>query len=202
HPCRPLFPYTTLFRSDERYKHLIGKTLKLPLTGREIPVIADDYVDPEFGSGCVKVTPAHDFNDYAVGQRHNLPLINIFTPDAKIIDDDGVPAAYRGLDRYDARKAILADLEALELLVETKPHKLQVPRGDRSGQAIEPYLTDQWFVKMDTLAERGLKLAEQGDVRFVPPNWINTYRHWMENIQDWCISRQLWWGHRIPAWFD
>ncbi|MDI1254229.1 valine--tRNA ligase [Thermomonas sp.] len=187
---------------DERYTHLIGKTVTLPLTGRLIPVIADDYVDREFGTGVVKVTPAHDFNDYAVGQRHTLPLINIFTPDAKIVDDDGVPVAYRGLDRYDARKAMLADLEALELLVETKPHKLQVPRGDRSGQAIEPYLTDQWFVKMDGLAERGLKLAEQGDVRFVPPNWINTYRHWMENIQDWCISRQLWWGHRIPAWFD
>ncbi|MGV8922203.1 MAG: valine--tRNA ligase [Thermomonas sp.] len=187
---------------DERYTHLIGKTVTLPLTGRLIPVIADDYVDREFGTGVVKVTPAHDFNDYAVGQRHTLPLINIFTPDAKIVDDDGIPLAYRGLDRYDARKAILADLEVLDLLVETKPHKLQVPRGDRSGQAIEPYLTDQWFVKMDGLAERGLKLAEQGDVRFVPPNWINTYKHWMENIQDWCISRQLWWGHRIPAWFD
>jgi valyl-tRNA synthetase len=187
---------------DERYAHLIGKTVTLPLTGRLIPVIADDYVDREFGTGVVKVTPAHDFNDYAVGQRHALPLLNIFTPDAKIIDDDAVPAAYRGLDRYEARKAILADLEALDLLVETKPHKLQVPRGDRSGQAIEPYLTDQWFVKMEGLAERGLKLAEQGDVRFVPPNWINTYKHWMENIQDWCISRQLWWGHRIPAWFD
>jgi valyl-tRNA synthetase len=187
---------------DERYAHLIGKTVTLPLTGRLIPVIADDYVDREFGTGVVKVTPAHDFNDYAVGQRHALPLLNIFTPDAKIIDDDAVPAAYRGLDRYEARKAILADLEALELLVETKPHKMQVPRGDRSGQAIEPYLTDQWFVKMEGLAERGLKLAEQGDVRFVPPNWINTYKHWMENIQDWCISRQLWWGHRIPAWFD
>ncbi len=188
--------------NDERYTHLIGKTVTLPLTGRLIPVIADDYVDREFGTGVVKVTPAHDFNDYAVGQRHTLPLINIFTPDAKIVEDEGVPSAYRGLDRYDARKAILADLEALDLLVETKPHKLQVPRGDRSGQAIEPYLTDQWFVKMDGLAERGLKLAEQGDVRFVPPNWINTYKHWMENIQDWCISRQLWWGHRIPAWFD
>nr|MDQ3040024.1 valine--tRNA ligase [Pseudomonadota bacterium] len=187
---------------DERYTHLIGKTVTLPLTGRLIPVIADDYVDREFGTGVVKVTPAHDFNDYAVGQRHTLPLINIFTPEAEIVDDDGVPVAYRGLDRYDARKAILADLEALDLLVETKPHKLQVPRGDRSGQAIEPYLTDQWFVKMDGLARRGLQLAEQGDVRFVPPNWINTYRHWMENIQDWCISRQLWWGHRIPAWFD
>jgi valyl-tRNA synthetase len=187
---------------DERYTHLLGKTVTLPLTGRLIPVIADDYVDREFGTGVVKVTPAHDFNDYAVGQRHTLPLINIFTPDAKIVDDDGIPVAYRGLDRYDARKAILVDLDTLGLLVETKPHKLQVPRGDRSGQAIEPYLTDQWFVKMDGLAERGLQLAEQGDVRFVPPNWINTYKHWMENIQDWCISRQLWWGHRIPAWFD
>ncbi len=187
---------------DERYTHLIGKTVTLPLTGRLIPVIADDYVDREFGTGVVKVTPAHDFNDYAVGQRHHLPLINIFTPDAKIIAHDDIPEAYRGLDRYDARKAMLAELEALELLVETKPHKLQVPRGDRSGQAIEPYLTDQWFVKMDTLAGRGLKLAEQNNVRFVPPNWINTYRHWMENIQDWCISRQLWWGHRIPAWYD
>ena len=187
---------------DERYTHLIGKTVTLPLTGRLIPVIADDYVDREFGTGVVKVTPAHDFNDYAVGQRHALPQINIFTPDAKIVDDEGIPVAYRDLDRYVARKAMLADLEALGLLVETKPHKLQVPRGDRSGQAIEPYLTDQWFVKMDSLAKRGLQLAEQGDVRFVPPNWINTYRHWMENIQDWCISRQLWWGHRIPAWFD
>ncbi|MGH8084230.1 MAG: valine--tRNA ligase [Lysobacter sp.] len=216
---------------DERYAHLVGKTVTLPLTGREIPVIADAYVDREFGTGVVKVTPAHDFNDYQVGQRHALPLINIFTPDARIVGDirgildtldlaarnddpetgmlippshdwDVIPQKYRGLDRYDARKAVLADLDAAGLLVETKPHKLQVPRGDRTGQAIEPYLTDQWFVKMDGLAKRGMELVEQGDVKFVPANWINTYRHWMENIQDWCISRQLWWGHRIPAWYD
>ena len=200
---------------DERYAHLVGRTVTLPLTGREIPVIADAYVDREFGTGVVKVTPAHDFNDYQVGLRHQLPLLNILTPTAKVIGGDGadegeleradaaaIPRAYRGLDRYDARKAVLADLEAAGLLVETKPHKLQVPRGDRTGQVIEPYLTDQWFVKMDALGARGLELAESGKVRFVPGNWINTYRHWMENIQDWCISRQLWWGHRIPAWYD
>ncbi|WP_279362463.1 valine--tRNA ligase [Xanthomonas sacchari] len=217
---------------DARYAHLIGKTVTLPLTGRRVPVIGDDYVDRAFGTGVVKVTPAHDFNDYQVGVRHGLPMINILTKDAKIIgapeshaeisaelskndpSDSGVlipddlfsperiPAKYRGLDRYDARKAVLADLEDLGILVETKPHKLQVPRGDRTGQVIEPYLTDQWFVKMDALAKRGLELVESGQIQFVPPNWINTYRHWMENIQDWCISRQLWWGHRIPAWFD
>ncbi|MEO7478493.1 MAG: valine--tRNA ligase, partial [Lysobacteraceae bacterium] len=218
---------------DERYAHLIGKTVTLPLTDRVIPIIADDYVDREFGTGVVKVTPAHDFNDYAVGQRHGLPMINIFTKEAKIIGspssyreisdelskndpivDRGVlvadeifspeliPVRYQGLDRYDARKLVLADLEAAGLLVETKKHKLQVPRGDRTGQVIEPYLTDQWFVKMDSLGARGLELAESGAVKFVPPNWINTYRHWMGNIQDWCISRQLWWGHRIPAWYD
>jgi len=185
---------------DERYAHLIGKSVKLPLTDREIPVIADDYVDREFGTGVVKVTPAHDFNDYQVGLRHDLPLINLLTPTAAI--NDNAPEKYRGLDRYEARKVVLADLEDLGLLVETKPHKLQVPRGDRTNQVIEPYLTDQWFVKMDGLAKRGLELVESGEVKFVPPNWINTYRHWMENIQDWCISRQLWWGHRIPAWFD
>ncbi|WP_064745916.1 valine--tRNA ligase [Lysobacter antibioticus] len=185
---------------DERYQHLIGKSVTLPLTGREIPVIADAYVDREFGTGVVKVTPAHDFNDYAVGQRHELPLINIFTPDATV--NGNAPERFVGLDRYEARKVVLAELEAQGLLVETKPHKLQVPRGDRTGQVIEPYLTDQWFVRMDGLAKRGLALVEQGEVRFVPANWINTYRHWMENIQDWCISRQLWWGHRIPAWYD
>ncbi len=218
---------------DERYAHLVGKTVKLPLTDREIPIIADTYVERDFGTGVVKITPAHDFNDYQVGQRHNLPLINIFTKEAKIksheLDDfsfsgkrasihpevevadhsldtqptiEIIPKKYQGLDRYEARKSILADLEDAGLLVETKPHKLQVPKGDRTGQVIEPYLTDQWFVKMDTLGERGLQLANDGDVRFVPGNWINTYRHWMENLQDWCISRQLWWGHRIPAWFD
>ena len=185
---------------DERYAHLVGKTVKLPLTGREIPIIADDYVDREFGTGVVKVTPAHDFNDYAVGSRHGLPMINILTPDARL--NDAVPEKYRGLDVKAARKAVLADLTETGLLVEEKAHKLQVPRGDRTGQVIEPYLTNQWFVKMDTLAQRGLELVENGSVRFVPENWINTYRHWMENIQDWCISRQLWWGHRIPAWYD
>ncbi|MCX7562615.1 valine--tRNA ligase [Xanthomonadaceae bacterium XH05] len=185
---------------DPRYAGLIGKAVTLPLTGREIPVIADDYVDRAFGTGVVKVTPAHDFNDYAVGQRHALPTINLFTPEAAL--NDNAPEKYRGQDRYEARKTVLADLEAAELLAEAKPHKLQVPRGDRTGQVIEPYLTDQWFVKMDTLGARGLELVEKGDVKFVPPNWINTYRHWMDNIQDWCISRQLWWGHRIPAWYD
>lgn len=185
---------------DERYAHLIGKMVKLPLTDRQIPVIADDYVDREFGTGVVKVTPAHDFNDYQVGLRHDLPMINLFTPEAAI--NDNAPEKYRGLDRYEARKVILAELEDLGILVETKAHKLQVPRGDRTQQVIEPYLTDQWFVKMDVLAKRGLELVENGRIQFVPANWINTYRHWMENIQDWCISRQLWWGHRIPAWFD
>ena len=190
---------------DERYAHLVGKTVKLPLTDRQIPIIADTYVEREFGTGVVKITPAHDFNDYQVGTRHALPLINILTDVASI--NDNAPEKYRGLDRYEARKAVLADLEEAGLLVETKPHKLQVPKGDRTGQVIEPYLTDQWFVKMDELAKRGMELVagvdgQPGDIKFVPSNWINTYRHWMENIQDWCISRQLWWGHRIPAWFD
>ncbi len=184
---------------DERYAHLIGRMLALPLSDRQIPIIADDYVEKDFGTGCVKITPAHDFNDYAIGQRHNLPMINILTDDAKI--NDAAPEKYRGMDRYVARKAVLADLEAAELLVETKKHKLQVPRGDRTGQVIEPYLTWQWFVKMDTLAARGMELVEQGHVKFVPENWINTYRHWLGNIQDWCISRQLTWGHQIPAWY-
>lgn len=185
---------------DPRYASLIGKHVELPLTGRRVPVIADDYVDRDFGTGVVKVTPAHDFNDYAVGQRHGLPTINLFTDVAAL--NDNAPERYRGLDRFAARKAVIADLEAAELMVEIKPHKLQVPRGDRSGQVIEPYLTDQWFVAMDELGRRGMELVESGAVKFVPPNWINTYRHWMENIQDWTISRQLWWGHRIPAWFD
>ena len=185
---------------DPRYAALHGASVELPLSGRRIPLITDDYVDRAFGTGVVKVTPAHDFNDYAVGQRHDLPMINIFTDTATV--NDAAPEKYRGLDRYEARQAVLADLEAAGLLVETRPHKLQVPRGDRSGQVIEPYLTDQWFVAMDELGRRGMELVENGSVRFVPPNWINTYRHWMENIQDWTISRQLWWGHRIPAWFD
>ncbi|MEK8088812.1 valine--tRNA ligase [Thermithiobacillus plumbiphilus] len=184
---------------DERYKHLIGKTITLPLVGREIPIIGDDYVDPEFGSGCVKITPAHDFNDYAVGQRHDLPLLNIFTPDAKI--NDSAPEAYRGLDRNVARKRIVADFEAAGLLEEVRPHKLMVPRGDRSKAVIEPYLTDQWYVKIAPLAEPAIAAVEDGRIRFVPDNWKNTYFQWMHNIQDWCISRQLWWGHQIPAWY-
>ena len=199
---------------DERYASLVGKRVRLPLSGHPLPVIADSYVEREFGTGVVKITPAHDFNDYEVWRRHKdgalaeLPqqgLVNIFTPEAKIIGGANaphVPAAYHGLDRYEARKRILADLEDAGLLVDTKPHKLQVPRGDRTGQVIEPYLTDQWFVQMDELGRRGLERVESGDIRFVPPNWINTYRHWMEHLQDWCISRQLWWGHRIPAWYD
>ena len=185
---------------DERYKHLIGKQIALPLTERKIPIIADDYVDPEFGTGCVKITPAHDFNDYAMGQRHDLPLINIFTIDAKL--NDNAPAAYQGMDRFIARQQILADLEAAELLVETKAHKLMVPRGDRSHTIIEPFLTDQWFVKVEDLAAPAIKAVEDGRIKFVPDNWKKTYFEWMYNIQDWCISRQLWWGHRIPAWYD
>ncbi|MEE7547803.1 valine--tRNA ligase, partial [Xanthomonas sp. Kuri4-1] len=185
---------------DARYAHLVGQSVVLPLTGRRVPIIADDYVDRAFGTGVVKVTPAHDFNDYQVGVRHGLPMINLFTAVAAL--NDNAPERYRGLDRYEARKVILAELEEQGLLVEARPHTLQVPRGDRTGQVIEPYLTDQWFVRMDALARRGLELVESGQVKFVPPNWINTYRHWMENIQDWCISRQLWWGHRIPAWYD
>ncbi len=185
---------------DGRYRHLIGKNLKLPLCDRIIPIIADDYVDPAFGTGCVKITPAHDFNDYAMGQRHGFTPINIFTLDAKI--NEHAPAAYQGMDRMAARKKILADLEALNLLAAAKPHKLMVPRGDRSHAVIEPMLTDQWFVKMDSLAQQGLKAEASGDIKFVPENWSTTYKQWLTNIQDWCISRQLWWGHRIPAWYD
>jgi valyl-tRNA synthetase len=198
---------------DERYAHLIGQQLHLPLTGREIPVIADDYVDREFGTGCVKITPAHDFNDYALGQRHKLEPINIFTLDAKV--NDNAPVKYRGLDRYEARKAVLADLEAIGLLVETKPHKLQVPVSQRSDAVIEPMLTDQWFVDLTSevlddgrpggrtaITEPALDAVRSGAIRFVPENWTTTYTQWLENIQDWCISRQLWWGHRIPAWYD
>ncbi len=185
---------------DERYRHLIGKTVDLPLCNRTIPVIADDYVDPEFGSGCVKITPAHDFNDYEVGQRHNLPLINIFTVDAAI--NDNAPEAYRGLDRYVARKQIVADFDAAGLLEKIDDHKLMVPRGDRSGQVVEPYLTDQWYVKTGPLAKPAIEAVEDGRIKFIPENWSKTYFEWMHNIQDWCISRQLWWGHRIPAWYD
>jgi len=185
---------------DERYQALVGKTITLPLTNREIPIIADDYVDPEFGSGCVKITPAHDFNDHEVGKRHDLPVINIFTVDACINDE--VACDYQGLYRYEARKSIVADLEAQGLMEKIEAHRLMVPRGDRSGSVVEPYLTDQWFVKVGPLAEPAIKAVENGDIKFVPDNWKNTYFEWMRNIQDWCISRQIWWGHRIPAWYD
>ncbi|MDD0817229.1 valine--tRNA ligase [Curvibacter sp. HBC28] len=195
---------------DERYTALIGKTVKLPLTDREIPVIADDYVDREFGTGVVKVTPAHDQNDYAVGQRHGLPMICVLTLEAKI--NDNAPAKYQGLDRFVARKAVVADLEAAGALVEVKKHKLMVPRCTRTGQVIEPMLTDQWFVAMSkvseqdptgkSIAQKAIDAVASGEVKFVPENWVNTYNQWMNNIQDWCISRQLWWGHQIPAWYD
>jgi valyl-tRNA synthetase len=185
---------------DERYRALVGKTIRLPLTEREIPIIADGYVDPAFGTGCVKITPAHDFNDYAMGQRHGLPLINIFTPSAQL--NDNAPAAYRGLDRFEARKRVVADLEAAGLLEKIDAHKLMVPRGDRSGAVIEPYLTDQWYVRAEPLAKPAIEAVESGRIRFVPENWDKTYYQWMRNIQDWCISRQLWWGHRVPAWYD
>ncbi|MEM6998908.1 MAG: valine--tRNA ligase [Pseudomonadota bacterium] len=186
--------------NDERYKNLVGKEILLPLTDRTLPVIADDYVDPEFGTGCVKITPAHDFNDYEMGERHNLEKINIFTIDAAM--NDQVPKKYQGLDRYDARKQIVADLEAEGLLEKIEDHKLMVPRGDRSHVVVEPYLTDQWYVKIQPLADPAIKAVESGDIKFVPENWDKTYFEWMRNIQDWCISRQLWWGHRIPAWYD
>ncbi len=202
---------------DERYKHLLGEFVELPLTGRRIPIIADDYVDPEFGTGCVKITPAHDFNDYAVWLRHRDEvaiqeqphggLINIFTIDAAIRaneeDENGLlPEKYIDLDRFEARKQIVADLEAAGLLEKVADHKLMVPRGDRSGSVIEPFLTDQWYVKVEPLARPAIAAVENGDIRFVPDNWKNTYYEWMRNIEDWCISRQIWWGHRIPAWYD
>ncbi|NNG12984.1 MAG: valine--tRNA ligase, partial [Halobacteria archaeon] len=185
---------------DERYRDLVGKTVRLPLTGREIPIIADDYVDPEFGTGCVKITPAHDFNDYEIGKRHDLPMINVLTVDACI--NESAPDKYQGLDRYQARKQIVADLEDQGLLEKVEDHRLMVPRGDRSGAVVEPYLTDQWFVKIGPLAEPAITAVEDGTIRFIPDNWKNTYFEWMRNIQDWCISRQIWWGHRIPAWYD
>jgi valyl-tRNA synthetase len=186
--------------NDERYQHLIGKQVQLPLTGRTIPIIADDYVEKEFGSGCVKITPAHDFNDYAVGQRHQLTPINIFTPDAHI--NENAPTSYRGLDRFAAREQIIKDLETLGLLEKIDKHTSKIPRGDRSGVVIEPYLTEQWYMKMQPLAEPAIKAVQEGDVKFIPENWDKTYFQWLNNIEDWCISRQLWWGHRIPAWHD
>ncbi len=203
--------------NDDRYKHLLGEFVELPLTGRRIPIIADEYVDPEFGTGCVKITPAHDFNDYEVWTRHrhtsaiqDLPhggLINIFTVDAAIRsnaedENDLIPQKYCGLDRFEARKVMVADMEALGLLEKIADHKLMVPRGDRTNSVIEPLLTDQWYVKVAPLAEPAIAAVENGDIKFVPDNWKNTYFDWMRNIQDWCISRQIWWGHRIPAWYD
>ena len=197
--------------TDERYAAFVGKMLKLPLTDREIPVIADSYVDKEYGTGCVKITPAHDFNDYAVGQRHGLALLSILTLDAKI--NDQAPAAYQGMDRFVARKQMVADLDAQGLLESVEPHKLMVPRGDRTNVVIEPMLTDQWFMAMSkpapegthfpgkSIAEVALEKVANGEVKFVPENWNTTYNQWLNNIQDWCISRQLWWGHQIPAWY-
>jgi len=185
---------------DKRYAHLIGKTIDLPLTDRKIPIIADDYVDIEFGTGCVKITPAHDFNDYEMGQRHHLDIINILTDDAKI--NDTVDSAYVGMDRFEARKQIVTDLDGQGLIEKIEPHKLMVPRGDRTHAVIEPYMTDQWFVKIAPLAQPAIDAVKNGDIRFIPENWNKTYFNWMDNIQDWCISRQIWWGHRIPAWYD
>ena len=195
---------------DERYLHLLGKMVDLPLCNRKIPIIADDFVDRAFGSGCVKITGAHDFNDYACAQRHGLPLITIFTLDAKV--NHNGPVHYQGMDRFEARKALLADLEKDGLLLEVKPHKLMLPICARTGQVVEPMLTDQWFVAMTkvsdqdptgkSIAQKAIDAVQSGEVTFVPENWVNTYNQWMNNIQDWCISRQLWWGHQIPAWYD
>ncbi len=198
---------------DERYAHLVGRHIVLPLVGREIPIVADDYVDPAFGTGCVKITPAHDFNDNELGKRHGLEVINVFTDDAAM--NDAVPEAYRGLDRYAARKRVVADLEAANLVEKIEPHRLMVPRGDRSNAVVEPYLTDQWYVDLTrevqpdgrpgglaAIVRPAIDVVTDGRVRFVPDNWSRTYLQWLENIQDWCISRQIWWGHRIPAWYD
>ncbi len=201
---------------DARYRHLIGRTIRLPIVGREIPIVADDYVDPAFGTGCVKITPAHDFNDYEVGKRHNLPLINVFDKNARILPHftvitfgnyqelhgEAAPEAYAGLDRFDARKRVVEAFEAAGLLEKIDPHVLKVPRGDRSGVVIEPWLTDQWYVDAKTLAKPAIEAVEDGRIRFVPQQYENLYFSWMRDIQDWCISRQLWWGHRIPAWYD
>jgi valyl-tRNA synthetase len=185
---------------DERYRDLVGQEVELPIVGRRIPIIADEYVDPEFGTGCVKITPAHDFNDYEIGQRHDLAMYNILTDDAALNDE--VPEAYRGLDRFVARDKIVEDFQELGLLEKIEDYSVKIPRGDRSHAVIEPYLTDQWYVKIEPLAKPAIEAVETGRIRFVPENWSKTYFEWMYNIQDWCISRQLWWGHRIPAWYD
>lgn len=185
---------------DERYNHLIGQYVVLPLTDRTIPIIADEYVDQTFGTGCVKITPAHDFNDYEIGKRHHLPMLNIFTKKAKL--NKNVPVRYQSMDRFIAREKIIEDLQEAGLLVKAEPYKVKIPRGEKSSVVIEPLLTDQWYVKTKPLAEPALEAVRRGDIRFVPENWTKTYYQWMENIEDWCISRQLWWGHRIPAWYD
>lgn len=185
---------------DERYKHLIGQQVKLPICNRNIPIIADTYVDPAFGTGCVKITPAHDFNDYEMGLRHDLELINILTDDAAINEE--APSQYVGLDRFVARKKVVEEMKSLDLLEKIEPHRLKVPRGDRSGAIVEPYLTHQWYVSVESLAGPAITAVESGEIEFVPKNWENTYFAWMRDLKDWCISRQLWWGHRIPAWYD
>jgi len=184
---------------DERYRHLVGQEVLLPIVGRRIAIIADEYVEAEFGTGCVKITPAHDFNDYEIGKRHDLPMYNVLTDDAAMSDD--VVEAYRGLDRFEARKKIVAEFEALGLLDKIEDYVVKIPRGDRSGAVVEPYLTDQWYVKIEPLAKPAIEAVKSGQIKFVPENWSKTYYDWMYNIQDWCISRQLWWGHRIPAWY-
>ena len=185
---------------DSRYKDLIGKVVNLPLADRQIPIIADEYVDQDFGSGCVKITPGHDFNDFEIGKKHSLDVINILTREASM--NKSVPEKYIGLDRFKARKLIVQEMQGLDLVEKIEDYNLSVPRGDRSGAILEPFLTDQWFVKMEPLAEPAIRAVKEGDIKFVPENWSKTYFEWMENIQDWCISRQLWWGHRIPAWYD
>jgi valyl-tRNA synthetase len=185
---------------DDRYKSMVGKEIILPLTGRRIPIISDQYVDMAFGTGCVKITPAHDFNDYDVGHRHDLPIINILNEDASLNDE--VPEKYRGMDRFEARKAVISDLDALGLLEKIEDHTMVVPRGERSGVVVEPFLSDQWFVDIKPLAEPAIKAVEDGEIEFIPKNAENIYFSWMRSIEDWCISRQLWWGHRIPAWYD
>ncbi|HEX2198864.1 MAG TPA: valine--tRNA ligase [Burkholderiales bacterium] len=185
---------------DERYRAIVGKRAKLPLAGKSLPVIADDYVDPAFGTGCVKITPGHDFNDYQVGKRHGLEPVSILTLDGHLNDE--VPVRFRGLERFEARRRIIEELRAQQLLVSEKPYRLRVPRSGRTGVIVEPMLTDQWFVKMDSLARDGIEVVRRGEVKFYPEHWTATYHQWLENIQDWCISRQLWWGHQIPAWYD
>src|SRR5690606_22167581 len=185
---------------DDRYNDLVGKDVVLPLVERRIPVVADAYVDPEFGTGCVKITPAHDFNDYELGLRHDLPVYNVLNDDAAM--NESVPPAYRGLDRFAARRKVVEDMQALGLVEKVEDHDMSVPRGDRSGAIVEPYLTDQWYVDIKPLARPAIEAVESGRIRFVPEGWTKTYYDWMHNIEDWCVSRQLWWGHRIPAWYD